>query len=162
MIFRELRTSGRVGSGGWFGETQTWKTSETKSVACCEMTRRVFTSVGLLGSMTAGLRDRKARLFSRPETEPENFLIAAHVRRQALYISQLISSRSHAWPNVQDEPRPWLARLVLLGARDVTAMVVGSSALLGFIFVLDRLGNQWVACRSRCARAFPCNVDTTK
>jgi hypothetical protein len=34
-------------------------------------------------------------------------------------------------PNVQDEPRPWLARLVLLGARDVTAMVVGSGALLG-------------------------------
>jgi len=34
--------------------------------------------------------------------------------------------------NVQDEPRPWLARLVLLGARDVTAMVVGSGALLGF------------------------------
>src|SRR5437762_7885649 len=36
-------------------------------------------------------------------------------------------------PNVQDEPRPWLARLVLLGARDVTAMVVGSGALLGFL-----------------------------
>ena len=33
-------------------------------------------------------------------------------------------------PNVQDEPRPWLARLVLLGARGVTAMVVGSGALL--------------------------------
>jgi len=39
--------------------------------------------------------------------------------------------RGFASPNVQDEPRPWLARLVLLGARDVTAMVVGSSALLG-------------------------------
>jgi hypothetical protein len=35
-------------------------------------------------------------------------------------------------PNVKDEPRPWLARLVLLGARGVTAMVVGSGALLGF------------------------------
>src|SRR5690349_5410769 len=34
-------------------------------------------------------------------------------------------------PNAQDEPRPWLARLVPLGARDVTAMVVGSGALLG-------------------------------
>jgi hypothetical protein len=34
-------------------------------------------------------------------------------------------------PNVQDEPRPWLARAVLLGARIVTAMVVGSGALLG-------------------------------
>jgi len=34
-------------------------------------------------------------------------------------------------PNVQDEPRPWLARLVLLGARGVTAMVVGSGVLFG-------------------------------
>ena len=34
-------------------------------------------------------------------------------------------------PNVKDEPRPWLARAVLLGARVVTAMVVGSGALLG-------------------------------
>jgi hypothetical protein len=43
-------------------------------------------------------------------------------------------------PNVQDEPRPWLARLVLLGARDVTAMVVGSGALLGrFANVLQLL-----------------------
>src|SRR5688500_9371903 len=37
--------------------------------------------------------------------------------------------------NVQDEPRPWPARLVLLGARGVTAMVVGSGALLGFFFI---------------------------
>jgi len=34
-------------------------------------------------------------------------------------------------PNVKDEPRPWLARLVLLGAQGVTARVVGSSAWLG-------------------------------
>ena len=34
-------------------------------------------------------------------------------------------------PNVKDEPRPWLARLVLLGAQGVTAKVVGSSAWLG-------------------------------
>lgn len=38
-------------------------------------------------------------------------------------------------PNVQDEPRPWLARAVLLGARIVTAMVVGSSALFGSLSV---------------------------
>jgi hypothetical protein len=38
--------------------------------------------------------------------------------------------------NVQDEPRPWLARLVLLGARGVTAMVVGSGALLGFCSIV--------------------------
>src|SRR5215207_1596209 len=38
-------------------------------------------------------------------------------------------------PNVQDEPRPWLARLVLLGARGVTAMVAGSGALLGFSLI---------------------------
>jgi hypothetical protein len=39
-------------------------------------------------------------------------------------------------PNVQDEPRPRLARAVLLGARIVTAVVVGSGALLGG---MDRL-----------------------
>ena len=36
-------------------------------------------------------------------------------------------------PNVQDEPRPCLARLVLLGARGVTDRVVGSSAWLGSV-----------------------------
>ena len=37
----------------------------------------------------------------------------------------------------KDEPRPWLARLVLLGARDVTAMVVGSGALLGSLVRME-------------------------
>jgi hypothetical protein len=39
--------------------------------------------------------------------------------------------RARLLPNVQDEPRPRLARLVLLGARDVTAVVVGSGGLFG-------------------------------
>jgi hypothetical protein len=38
-------------------------------------------------------------------------------------------------PNVKSEPRAWLAHFVLLGARNVTAMLVGSTALLGlFLF----------------------------
>jgi hypothetical protein len=41
-------------------------------------------------------------------------------------------------PNVQDEPRPWLARAVLLGARIVTAMVVGSGALFGVCRVHEK------------------------
>jgi hypothetical protein len=53
-------------------------------------------------------------------------------------------------PNVQDEPRPWLARAVLLGARIVTAMVVGSGALLG-IFL--RLAKSFDVYLSRCARS---------
>src|SRR5690349_683569 len=40
-------------------------------------------------------------------------------------------------PNVQDEPRPQPARLVLLGARDVTDVVVGSGALLAHSFIGD-------------------------
>ena len=36
-------------------------------------------------------------------------------------------------PNVQDEPRPWLARSVRLGARSVTAKVVGSSVWFGSV-----------------------------
>ena len=35
--------------------------------------------------------------------------------------------------NVQDEPRPSLARFVRLGARNVTARVVGSSAWFGSV-----------------------------
>ena len=44
-------------------------------------------------------------------------------------------------PNVIDEPRPSLARLVLLGARGVTDRVVGSSAWLGSVvyFLLFRI-----------------------
>jgi len=38
-----------------------------------------------------------------------------------------------ALANVKDEPRPRLARAVLLGARIVTAVVVGSGALFGFL-----------------------------
>ena len=40
-------------------------------------------------------------------------------------------------PNDQDEPRPQPARLVLLGARGVTAVGVGSSAWLGIFVFLD-------------------------
>ena len=49
-----------------------------------------------------------------------------------LLSSQLMNCQIGAVrPNVQDEPRPRLARAVLLGARIVTAVVVGSGALLG-------------------------------
>ena len=42
-----------------------------------------------------------------------------------------VLKRRHLLANVQDEPRPQPARLVLLGARDVTDVVVGSGVLLG-------------------------------
>ncbi len=38
--------------------------------------------------------------------------------------------RFRGMPNVKDEPRSRLARAVLLGARNVTAVIVGSGALL--------------------------------
>src|SRR5947207_13042468 len=60
---------------------------------------------------------------SLPETNrAPSFRLPAHA-------SHLLKT-VHILPNVRDEPRPWLARLVLLGARGVTAMVVGSGALL--------------------------------
>ena len=40
-------------------------------------------------------------------------------------------------PNVQDEPRPQLARSVLLGARSVTAVVVGSSDWFGSVVFIS-------------------------
>src|SRR5215212_9257185 len=56
-------------------------------------------------------------------------------------------------PNVQDEPRPQLARLVLLGAQDVTDVVVGSGALLGFLtfdVVRTELANLLLPGRPKC------------
>ena len=49
--------------------------------------------------------------------------------------------RDTMMPNVQDEPRPWLARALLLGARIVTAMVVGSGALLGLFPFICAFGS---------------------
>lgn len=46
------------------------------------------------------------------------------------------------WANVQSEPRAWLAHFVLLGARNVTAMLVGSTALLGSVFISDNVALQ--------------------
>src|SRR5215207_2277354 len=68
---------------------------------------------------------------------PERITPDFGVTRMARSLKNLVDLRSLIGavpPNVQDEPRPWLARLVLLGARDVTAMVVGSGALLGFVW----------------------------
>jgi hypothetical protein len=42
-------------------------------------------------------------------------------------------------PNVQDEPRPQLARSVRLGARSVTAVVVGSGAWLGSVVFISEI-----------------------
>ena len=50
--------------------------------------------------------------------------------------------RRVATPNVQSEPRAWLAHFVLLGARNVTAMLVGSTALLGSVFISDNVALQ--------------------
>src|SRR5687767_8017157 len=47
-----------------------------------------------------------------------------------------VSWRETSCPTFK-KPRPWLARAVMLGARIVTAMVVGSGALLGFFLLTD-------------------------
>jgi len=47
------------------------------------------------------------------------------------HVSDLISA------NVKSEPRAWLAQFVLLGARTVTAMLVGSTAWLGSVLFED-------------------------
>jgi F0F1-type ATP synthase assembly protein I len=55
-------------------------------------------------------------------------------------------------PNVKDEPRSRLARAVLLGARIVTAVIVGSGALFGPFF--DRLklpARMAIRCTSPCS-----------
>jgi hypothetical protein len=63
-----------VGSGDLFGTTQTRKVSEMKSVSFWEITRRIFSSLERLRSMTTEYGDRKARLFfSTSDTEADNF-----------------------------------------------------------------------------------------
>jgi hypothetical protein len=53
-------------------------------------------------------------LATAPNLKEQGKGISAHSRAMLKFLL----------PNVQDEPPPWLARLVLLGERDVTAMVV--------------------------------------
>ena len=74
---------------------------------------------------------RLARMIAR-------ILVVGSPRRLPISGFPHSSRATEVLPNVQDEPRPWLARLVLLGARDVTAMVVGSGALLGFVWWPER------------------------
>ena len=58
----------------------------------------------------------------------------------AFAFSITISITVYLSPNVQDEPRPQLARLVLLGARGVTAVVVGSGAWFGSVVFIFWIG----------------------
>lgn len=71
---------------------------------------------------------------TRPEcSKMKIWLVDQNPRMRHLSNSSISSWTSPSLsllPNVQDEPRPWLARAVLLGARIVTAMVVGSGAFL--------------------------------
>src|SRR4051812_24449510 len=53
----------------------------------------------------------------------------AMTERHATIAASNENARCIVLPNVKDEPRSGLARLVLLGARDVTALTVGSGAL---------------------------------
>src|SRR5438876_1410719 len=72
-------------------------------------------------------RGHKLREFSR------RHMVTNHRRQSRLRIGDLyLVAHSLILANVKDEPRPGLARLVLLGARGVTAPVVGSGALLGY------------------------------
>jgi hypothetical protein len=91
-----------------------WKTCWISSVDGC------LSPTGLTAIATAGMRDC-GKLVQLVATHRAKSRTAKTT--DARFISFL--------PNVQDEPRPWLARAVLLGARIVTAMVVGSGALLG-------------------------------
>jgi hypothetical protein len=71
-------------------------------------------------------KNRKLRLLSA--------YVSGKRENQTVNVLQrvFVAERHHLLPNVKDEPRSRLARAVLLGARIVTAVVVGSGALLGF------------------------------
>jgi len=64
LIFRELRTSGRVGSGVLFGGTQRWNTAEIKSVVCTAGdSGRLHFRMGLQVLIISELQDREVHLF---------------------------------------------------------------------------------------------------
>jgi hypothetical protein len=64
-----------------------------------------------------------------------------HVYRTLVSVFVMVD-RNEGWPlpnNVQSEPRSYMARSVLLGARSVTCMIVGSTALFGVFLFLREL-----------------------
>ena len=80
------------------------------------------------------------------------------------WIRSSVDMRFMVLANVQDEPRPSLARSVRLGAQSVTARVVGSSAWLGsvvFIPILVRLIFYFL-CRFRRARVSRTGLQVTQ
>jgi hypothetical protein len=114
------------------------------------VTAAVVGSGGLLGDRAESIELTKYSRSTSPDRHPETTLPrraleppampagkeplspdAPHTRGSALSCLATNVCIGAEEPNVQDEPRPWLARLVLLGARDVTAMVVGSGGLFG-------------------------------
>jgi hypothetical protein len=129
-IIRSRRASQRVGSGGLLGAGSLGATAVEcdllSSVHCARdyasPTRHPYAYLGLACCF---LNIRSIEQITDQLFIPPFFAHALHIR----------ASLAADEPNVQDEPRPWLARAVLLGARIVTAMVVGSGALLGRSFM---------------------------
>ena len=59
-------TAPSLGSGALLGETQRWKIPGSKGVLFCDITRRIFISLGKQGETLSGNRDR---MHERPRTE---------------------------------------------------------------------------------------------
>jgi hypothetical protein len=71
-------------------------------------------------------KESEARNPSPPSLHVVRINLRNAGRKNAVFVGH-----ANFLPNVQDEPPPQPARLVLLGARDVTAVVVGSGGLFG-------------------------------
>jgi len=130
-----------VGSGVLFGETQTWNASKPKSVLSCEMTRRVFISLGKQEAPTSRRRDRMLRraiiarrrprlldlsMPSRTASWPRRTIAGLSPRTEREYhqnCSRACFAGDHRrgmllLPNVKDEPRRHLARRVQESIQD--------------------------------------------
>jgi hypothetical protein len=81
-------------------------------------------------TLTCGPRSRHR--FLSGDAAIELFLAPERTALSSLFLECMPDSQIEGFaPNVKDEPRTRLARAVLLGARNVTAVIVGSGALLG-------------------------------
>jgi len=82
----------------------------------CWSARGVGFACVLNGATTVLRKEPRAIRFSQHRSHADRLNRTRHDR-----MGFFLSTHATFLPNVQDEPRPGLARLVLLGARDVTA-----------------------------------------
>ena len=135
-----------VGSSAWFGSWLVelksgfihWPFATLQILRCIESGIFLYYSGDYLRTVTylnASREKQSLLLECRSRNRLSKGYRSSYIIRAICFVSQMAFATTLGTaillPNVQGEPRSWLARLVLLGARGVTAKFVGSSAWFG-------------------------------